>query len=227
MGESTDAWWKANREAADRAFHHRDDAEAERLDLEAIQQLEHFGPYDWRLDFLVWRLLYFYARDGFDCTKLQHLAYRWLALWEAAVGSEHVDLVRVLRELAALLEPCEQADEVEQLYRRSLAIGERVYGPEHREVGRSLYWLGWYYRHRRRPADAEPVLRRALTILDRTNQEPTIAGTKEAVEAYHDRGLCEPIRRFLDAVEQPDTDEEIDDEELMAWLQKRHANRSG
>jgi tetratricopeptide (TPR) repeat protein len=77
------------------------------------------------------------------------------AIFEKALGPEHLKVATNLTNLAALYYTQGQYAKAEPVFERVLAIRERVLGPEHPEVAKSLHNLAVLYQPKvntRRPS---------------------------------------------------------------------------
>jgi CHAT domain-containing protein/Flp pilus assembly protein TadD len=95
------------------------------------------------------------------------LHQRALAIYEKALGPDHLDVALVLNNLAWLYGVQGRYAQAEPLYQRSLAIREKVLGRYHPDVAQSLNNLAELYRKQDRYADAEPLYQRALAIWEK------------------------------------------------------------
>ena len=83
---------------------------------------------------------------------------RSLAIWEKALGPEHLHVGMSLNNLAELYQAAGPlSPRPSRLYKRSLAIREKALGPEHPDVGTSLNNLAVLYDDQGRYAEAEPL----------------------------------------------------------------------
>lgn len=108
----------------------------------------------------------------------QPLLARALAIREATLGADHLDVAASLSQLAWVLRKRGEYAEAEPLLRRAVAISERQLGPNHPDVAGALASLGATYMQLRRYDEAEPLLRRALAIRERAfgPDDPAVAG---------------------------------------------------
>ena len=105
-----------------------------------------------------------------------------LAIWEASLGREHIDVVYPLNNLANLYKAQGKHAQVEPLYQRALAIREQweqfllrglalveqQLGLEHSDVAYVLNDLANLYKAQGKYAQAEPLYQRALAIWEKS-----------------------------------------------------------
>ncbi len=87
-----------------------------------------------------------------------------LALMEQQLGTDSIELVGVIENLAAVEQQLGAIDSAISYYQRSLAIKERVFGSDHPELVSTLDALASVYLQQDAFADAESVLNRILSI---------------------------------------------------------------
>ena len=90
---------------------------------------------------------------------------RAVALREAALGRNHVDVAADIAALAALVEGTGRLDEAAALCRRALVFRRRL-GPGHSEVGLSLAGLAWVRKKQGDLASADHLFRQSVAILE-------------------------------------------------------------
>ncbi len=102
-----------------------------------------------------------------------------LALREAALGAEHLEVAMALNSIGALFLAHGDVAEAKAAYQRSLAIRERAFGPEHPEVARSLNNLGLVAQQEGDLSQARSLLERALAMREKTlgSDHPDVANT--------------------------------------------------
>ncbi len=116
--------------------------------------------------------------------------------------------LRLMNNLASLLEATNRLSEAEPLFRRALAIGERSYGAGHPQVGALLHNLASLLRTTNRPAEAEPLFRRALAIGEASygSAHPRIAttlkGLAHLLHVTNRMSEAEPLVRRALAIEE-------------------------
>ncbi len=87
-----------------------------------------------------------------------------LALREAELGPNHLDVATSLRLTAILATELGDRGQAEASFRRVLAIREAAFGPDHLDVANSLGNLGYFLMEQDRFDEAVPVLERAIAI---------------------------------------------------------------
>ncbi len=97
-------------------------------------------------------------------TQAEPLYKRALAIWEQALGPNHLAVAAGLNNLAELYRHQGQYAQAEPLYQRALAIREQALGPNHPAVATILENLAMLYRKTGRDQEAEPLEKRAQAI---------------------------------------------------------------
>jgi tetratricopeptide (TPR) repeat protein len=92
------------------------------------------------------------------------LAERALAIRQASLGSDHVEVAQSLTNLGMLYATLGRSGDAEPLFKRSLAIYEKAFGPNHPDVSAALSNLANLYQSQGRYADAEASYKRSLAI---------------------------------------------------------------
>ena len=92
------------------------------------------------------------------------LAEEALAIYEQALGPDHLGTATSLNNLALLYRSQGRYGEAEPLYLRALEIREQALGPDHPDTATSLNNLALLYESQGRYTEAEPLLQRALAI---------------------------------------------------------------
>jgi CHAT domain-containing protein/Tfp pilus assembly protein PilF len=92
------------------------------------------------------------------------MAQRALAIRQASLGSNHVDVAQSLTNLGILYAILGRNSDAEPLFKRSLDIYEKTYGPNHPDVSAALSNLANLYQAQGRYADAEASYKRSLAI---------------------------------------------------------------
>jgi CHAT domain-containing protein len=105
------------------------------------------------------------------------IAQRSLAIYEKALGADHLDVATSLNNLAALYKSQGNYQAAEPLYKRSLAIREKTLGAEHLDVATSLNNLAESYREQGNYQAAEPLYKRSLAIFEKAlgAEHPNVA----------------------------------------------------
>jgi non-specific serine/threonine protein kinase/serine/threonine-protein kinase len=83
----------------------------------------------------------------------------------AAVGTDHVDMLTLLRNLGIHLGKVGRDREADAALRESLEIAERLHGPDHVEVARSRMECALSLNRQKRWREAEPLLDAAFPVL--------------------------------------------------------------
>jgi Tetratricopeptide repeat len=99
--------------------------------------------------------------------EAEPLFKRSLALFEKALGPDHLTLGAPLNNLAQSYHAQGRYPEAEPLYKRDLAITEKALGPDHPAVGTSLNNLARLYGAQGRYAEAEPLYQRSLALYEK------------------------------------------------------------
>src|SRR2546427_1942840 len=112
-------------------------SEAERLFIDAIKEVEGFGPGDPRLPASLNSLAELY-RTRSKYAEAEALYKRALAIREKTLGPDHPEVATSLNNLAVLYHDERKNAEAEALYKRALTIQEKTLGTDHLEVATSL-----------------------------------------------------------------------------------------
>src|SRR3989441_948410 len=156
-------------------------SEAERLFIDAIKELEEFGPGDPRLPASLSSLAELY-RARCKYAKAEALYKRALKIREKTLGPDHPEVATSLNNLAVLYHDERKNAEAEPLDKRALAIWEKTLGPDHPQVATSLNNFAVVYHDEGKYAEAEPLYKRALAIWEKAggmeNPEAAAALTK-------------------------------------------------
>ena len=83
---------------------------------------------------------------------------------ELSLGSEHIDVAAILRNLAGLFEAQGKYAEAEPFYKRELKIREKVLGPDHPDVATVCENMAKCYRNMGKKDEAEVLEARAKQI---------------------------------------------------------------
>jgi tetratricopeptide (TPR) repeat protein len=111
-----------------------------------------------------WGILYRYSRRTFG--EAEERFKRALAINEKALGEEHHNVARDLRNLGMLYRRWRppRLEEAEQVLQRALAIDEKVQEEGHLDISSDLNYLGDVYRLQGKFAESEETLNRALAL---------------------------------------------------------------
>jgi tetratricopeptide (TPR) repeat protein len=103
--------------------------------------------------------------DGGQYSQAEPLFWRSLAIRERALGSEHPDVARSLKNLAAISLQQRDHAEAEALYRRAVTILEKSLGVNHPELVASLEGYASLLRTMKRKTEAAEVEIRVKAML--------------------------------------------------------------
>ena len=98
------------------------------------------------------------------------LAQRALAIYEKALGPNHLDVATSLITLASFYEKQGRYADAEPLYQRAAAIREKEFGPDDPVVASLLNTLAAIYANQKRYTEAEPLQTRALAISEKASR---------------------------------------------------------
>ncbi len=132
--------WKDSVVAAAKAHNEGQYAEAERILLAALPEVELFGKEDPRLAAILNNLATAYYMQ-YKFTKARKLCKRSLTILINAYGPDHLEVARSLSNLAMANAGQRKSRRAVNLYKRSLAIMEKSLGPNHPDVVRNRYRL--------------------------------------------------------------------------------------
>src|SRR5207253_2468433 len=189
--------WDKSMAAAGKARQEGRYSEAERLFIDAIKEVEGFGPGDPRLPASLNSLAELY-RTRSKYAEAEALYKRALVIREKTLGADHPQVATSLHNLAVVYHDERNYAEAEPLYRRALAIWEKAGGMENPEAAATLNSLGELYRTQGKYAEAEPLYRRALAIWEKTGgpENPEAAATLSSLaELYRTQGKYAEIGR--------------------------------
>ena len=96
--------------------------------------------------------------------RAEPLLARAVIIREAALGSDHPDVAKILDDFATLHAFKGRRREAESIFQRAIAAREKSLGPLHPDVSQSLNKLAILYFRQGRSDEAEPLFRRALAI---------------------------------------------------------------
>jgi tetratricopeptide (TPR) repeat protein len=105
--------------------------------------------------------------DAGQYAEATPLAQRALSIQEKSLGPDHIDLTRLLENLAVLYSAQDRYADAEALVKRSLGIREAALGPEHPSLAPSLNNLALIYYNQNRYSEAEALHKRALLITEK------------------------------------------------------------
>ena len=123
--------------------------------------------------------------------QAQVLFERALALWESALGPEHLQVAGCLNNLATVKRSLGAYSEAKALQERALALHERVLGPQHHEVAANLTNLAALYNATGELARARALYERVLAIRERVlgpDHPDTAQTVNNLAEALQDEG---------------------------------------
>ncbi len=95
------------------------------------------------------------------------LAEKVLAIREKNLGSDHVDVAKILNKLAELYLEQGNYTPAEPIIQRSLSIREKAFGKDHPDVAESLNNLAELYLYQGNYTTAEPLIQRSLSIREK------------------------------------------------------------
>ena len=133
-------------------------------------------------------------------SEAEPLFHRALAIWEKALGGEHLEVAMALNNLGVISLALGKYAEAESFHLQALAIRKRVAGPSHPNFATSLIALGDFYRARGRYVEAEPLLRQSLGILESAlgPEHPFVASSLHCLGLlYEDQGKYAQAESFL------------------------------
>ncbi|HXG03351.1 MAG TPA: tetratricopeptide repeat protein [Candidatus Binatia bacterium] len=126
-----------------------------------------------------------YLRDRARYAESGPLLVRAIAVREALLGPDHLEVGRSVNALGALLAMQGRYDEARPLFDRACRIFEGSASPA--DLGRALHNLGVLAGEQARYADAEAALRRAWTLREQAlgPEHPDVATTLHVLGALH------------------------------------------
>jgi CHAT domain-containing protein/Tfp pilus assembly protein PilF len=165
------------------------------------------------------------------------LLKRALAIYEKALGPDHLDVGTSLNNLAFLYYAQGHYADAEPLFKRALAIREKALGPDDPDVATSLSNLAELYTEQGRYADAEPLLKRALAIREKAlgpNHPDVALSLNNLADFYREQGRygeAEPffkralaIREKALGPEHPDVAQSLNNLAALYNAQGRYAD---
>lgn len=160
MAVSTEERWKEHNETGRRHFERAEFAEAEQEYIAALRQATLLGA-------VTLTELGQVAFSLRDFQQSESYFRRALTIREQALGTESLDLVQALNDLAAPYYARGELEQAERLFRRALAIGEAQLGELHVDLGVTLSNLARLQQRRGDWRVAAPLLGRLLAIKQR------------------------------------------------------------
>jgi tetratricopeptide (TPR) repeat protein len=161
MAVSTEERWKEHNENGRRHFERAEFAEAEQSYIAALRQATLLGA-------VTLTELGQVAFSLRDFQQSESYFRRALTIREQALGTESVELMQALNDLAAPYYSRGELEQSERLYRRALAIGESQLGELHPDLTVSLSNLARLHQRRADWRASAPLLGRLLAIKQRT-----------------------------------------------------------
>jgi len=161
MAVSTEERWKEHNETGRRHFERAEFAEAEQAYIAALRQATLLGA-------VTLTELGQVAFSLRDFTQAESYFRRALTIREQALGTESVDLMQALNDLAAPSYSRGELEQAERLYRRALAIGEAQLGDLHPDLTVTLSNLARLHQRKAEWRAAAPLLGRLLAIKQRS-----------------------------------------------------------
>ncbi len=160
MAVSTEERWKAHNETGRRHFDRAEFAEAEQAYIAALRQATLLGA-------VTLTELGQVAFSLRDFQQSESYFRRALTIREQALGTESLDLMQALNDLAAPYYSRGELEQAERLYRRALTIGETQLGELHPDLAVTLSNLARLHQRRADWRAAAPLLGRLLAIKQR------------------------------------------------------------
>jgi tetratricopeptide (TPR) repeat protein len=154
-----------------KAYQQGQEANAEKMYLAALADVEQAGPEDPRLAATLNTLAVLYHAQR-KYAQAEAFYQRVLRLLEQTIGPEHPTLATTLNNLAIVYEAQEQYSAAEPLYQRALTLLERTLGPEHPNLAAALDNYADLLRKMQRPTEAETFEARAKAIWTKQKQPP-------------------------------------------------------
>jgi tetratricopeptide (TPR) repeat protein len=160
MAVSTQERWKEHNETGRRHFERAEFAEAEQSYIAALRQATLLGA-------VTLTELGQVAFSLRDFQQSESYFRRALTIREQALGTESMELMQALNDLAAPYYSRGELEQAERLYRRALSIGESQLGELHPDLTVSLSNLARLHQRRADWRAAAPLLGRLLAIKQR------------------------------------------------------------
>ncbi|HLA26546.1 MAG TPA: tetratricopeptide repeat protein [Syntrophales bacterium] len=115
------------------------------------------------------------------------IAEKALAIYEKALGPDHLYTAIVLHNMATLYISLGAYDKAEPLYQRSLAIREKALGPDHPDTASSLNNLATFYLNLGAYEKAEPLYQRSLAISEKAlgSEHPDTASSLQGLATLY------------------------------------------
>ena len=160
MAVSTQERWKEHNDTGRRHFERAEFADAEQAYIAALRQATLLGA-------VTLTELGQVAFSLRDFQQSESYFRRALTIREQALGTESVELMQALNDLAAPYYSRGELEQAERLYRRALTIGETQLGELHPDLTVSLSNLARLHQRRADWRAAAPLLGRLLAIKQR------------------------------------------------------------
>jgi tetratricopeptide (TPR) repeat protein len=161
MAVSTEERWKEHNENGRRHFERAEFAEAEQSYIAALRQATLLGA-------VTLTELGQVAFSLRDFQQSESYFRRALTIREQALGTESLDLMQALNDLAAPYYSRGELEQAERLYRRALTIGESQLGELHPDLTVTLSNLARLHQRRADWRASAPLLGRLLAIKQRS-----------------------------------------------------------
>ena len=160
MAVSTEDRWKEHNETGRRHFERAEFAEAEQAYIAALRQATLLGA-------VTLTELGQVAFSLRDFQQSESYFRRALTIREQALGTESLDLMQALNDLAAPYYARGELEQAERLFRRAMTIGESQLGELHVDLGVTLSNLARLHQRRGDWRAAAPLLGRLLALKQR------------------------------------------------------------
>ncbi len=159
--------WETYQAAGHQAIQDRRVADAERLLLAAIKQVEAVRPDDPRLSNTFNDLGVLYGMENRD-VEAEALFHRALAINETAFGRHHPSVVLTLQNLSVIYASQNKFSEAHRIARESLEISLQLYGSSHPRIGSACRTLATVYALEGNYEEAERFANKSITIFEST-----------------------------------------------------------
>jgi tetratricopeptide (TPR) repeat protein len=203
--------------------------EAEKLEVEALQEAEKLGGENPKVATVLMRLADLYihknqAQQGMSCAE------RALAIDERNFGPRHPRVARDLSNMISLSRQAQRPEDADKYASRALEIEQNAPGMS--DVER-LFIIGnaaELYRSQKRYAEAEALLRRGLEIAEHTEASmPRSVGDfrTRLASLYREEGKPNDAEKLLydSVVQQPTADQNGENPDLSSALNAQHLAR--
>jgi len=165
FGQGSSSSWEQHVDAGWKARIQRDDAEAERQFLAALEEAEKSGTEN-NLNMGLISLAQLYSGQH-KYPEAELACQRALAVFEKALGPEHPYVADTLNRLAGLYRAQGKYSDAEPLYQRYVALLEKDSKRPPEFLPGVLQILADVYRAQGKYAQAEPLYQRAVAILEK------------------------------------------------------------